>query len=294
MVNFVAMAEDRAVHVFLFQGPRRAAHIRLAGPFFVVGRGEPFPLFADDPTLSREHFAVVDAADGVRIKDLGSRNGVFVNGRRLERYEEVGFGPGDVLQAGNTRLRLVSEDELARRRAERAERAGAAAASDEATITVDGAGTTTGAHPLPAQDEDLDGEVTGALPRPGELDLSELERTQWIEEPSPDDDDDGDPERTQVALDDDGLLAGADDGEPIDLLGDEPIRLPDDPAPEEPDAPLVLHAGDDEPLLPDDPLLPEDDSAEAAALRAEDLARDLDAAPEDFAASDEDEPELLE
>lgn len=102
---------DRREEVFWIVGPRRRARLRLRGSFFVVGRLEPFPIFLDDPTISREHLAVVACEDGVRVRDLGSRNGVLVNGTRLDRYAEVRIAPGDVLRVGNTELRLLREGE---------------------------------------------------------------------------------------------------------------------------------------------------------------------------------------
>lgn len=99
--------------MFVITGPRRRARLRLQGSFFVVGRAEPFPVFHDDPTLSREHLAVVARPDGVRVRDLGSPNGVLLNGQRLARYAEVTLAPGDVLVAGRTELRLLTEAERA-------------------------------------------------------------------------------------------------------------------------------------------------------------------------------------
>ena len=38
----------------------------------------------DDATVSRRHALVVNQADGVRVLDDRSLNGIFVNGRRVE------------------------------------------------------------------------------------------------------------------------------------------------------------------------------------------------------------------
>jgi pSer/pThr/pTyr-binding forkhead associated (FHA) protein len=144
--------------VFLIQGPRRSARLHLDGPFFVVGRGEPFPIFQDDPTLSREHCAIVDTPAGFRVKDLGSANGVLLNGRRLARYEESPLAVGDRLQAGATAVLLVelSEDEGSR-------------------ITVDAGGPEGPPSPDAAEpDPGLDGEATLAL-EPHELSGAGLE-----------------------------------------------------------------------------------------------------------------------
>jgi pSer/pThr/pTyr-binding forkhead associated (FHA) protein len=101
------------VHVFWIQGPRRQARLKLQGSFFVIGRTEPFAIFQDDPSISREHAVVVATDEGILVKDLGSSNGVFLNGERLGRYAEVPLSEADELLIGRTSLRLLTEEEQA-------------------------------------------------------------------------------------------------------------------------------------------------------------------------------------
>ncbi len=72
----------------------------------VIGReGEDEGRIADDPELSRRHARVGrDKHDQVRIEDLGSVNGTYVNGARVE--EQV-LAVGDVVQLGASSLELV-------------------------------------------------------------------------------------------------------------------------------------------------------------------------------------------
>jgi DNA-binding NtrC family response regulator len=69
------------------------------GPRLVVGRSSSCGWCVADQRLSRKHFIVEAAADGrFLIGDAGSRNGVFLNGSRLERTRET--DPGAVIRAG--------------------------------------------------------------------------------------------------------------------------------------------------------------------------------------------------
>lgn len=165
--------------VFLIQSPKRTARLNLEGPFFVVGRGEPFPVFHDDPTLSREHATIVDTGDGYAVKDLGSRNGVTINGDRIDRYGEVPFREGDLLQAGATTIRLVQVAELEARRSE----ASAEEEPEHDPITVDEAGLT-GQHPAvqPIETDAFRGEETGLIdPGTGSFDGTATEMA-WEED----------------------------------------------------------------------------------------------------------------
>lgn len=273
------MDKKAPIIVFQIQTPKRTATIRLAGPFFVLGRGEPYRIFHEDPTLSREHLAVVSTDDGYRVKDLGSRNGVFLNGKRLDRYGEADLSLGDVLLAGTTKVQLVLQQEKA---------------DVDEKVTVDEAGRSTAIGvrtPQRDEDEELGGEVTGTLERPdlgGEPQheddlegddlladaeddaglLEDLERS----DPPPEEVDEDDPERTQIALDEeyDGLL------------------------PEEHDTPLLPEVDDDGDAGNLDSLTDAIDAAseprEHSELELDTVASDLGVSPEELEAELDEPP----
>jgi pSer/pThr/pTyr-binding forkhead associated (FHA) protein len=67
----------------------------------------------DDEQLSRIHFALEFEAASCRIHDLGSNNGTFLNGARIE---EAVLQPGDVISAGQTTFAVQFDDGTKRRR----------------------------------------------------------------------------------------------------------------------------------------------------------------------------------
>lgn len=79
----------------------------LSPPGIVVGRGNEADLRINDPGVSRRHveFRVVDHGDGPRVSvhDLGSTNGVLVNGRKTE---SATLTDGAEVRIGNTVLTL--------------------------------------------------------------------------------------------------------------------------------------------------------------------------------------------
>lgn len=80
----------------LRHGPRE---IPLPLGRFVIGRAETCELPLDDPLVSRQHAALEVTHDGVVASDLGSRNGIKVNGVRVEAPRRL--APGDELGVGN-------------------------------------------------------------------------------------------------------------------------------------------------------------------------------------------------
>jgi len=72
----------------------------------VIGRSRKCDVSISDRFLSRRHARLYRDGDGWRIEDLGSRNGTFVNGRRVERPQLI--KPGDVLTMSASRVEVVS------------------------------------------------------------------------------------------------------------------------------------------------------------------------------------------
>jgi pSer/pThr/pTyr-binding forkhead associated (FHA) protein len=83
------------------EGPDRGTLMNLPDPpsKLVVGRGEEADLVLTDRDVSRLHFSVVRDADGATAKDLESKNGLEVNGKRLR---ERRLRHGDTLRLGST------------------------------------------------------------------------------------------------------------------------------------------------------------------------------------------------
>jgi pSer/pThr/pTyr-binding forkhead associated (FHA) protein len=79
------------------------------GRTFKLGRGEQCDLAIPDDDISREHAAFERGADGIAVRDLGSKNGVEVEGKKIT-------GPrilrdGEIVCVGNTRLRVIDPEE---------------------------------------------------------------------------------------------------------------------------------------------------------------------------------------
>ncbi len=77
---------------------------------FAIGRSATCQLSLDDPLVSRKH-AILTLANGeISVQDLGSRNGVLLNGQRIEGTARV--LPGDKILIGSQELTVIElEDE---------------------------------------------------------------------------------------------------------------------------------------------------------------------------------------
>jgi len=75
----------------------------LAGPEIVIGRSSDCHITIEDPLISRRHASVTVGGGQATLNDLGSRNGVRVNGRLIQGSqvlsdgERIGIGAQELL-----------------------------------------------------------------------------------------------------------------------------------------------------------------------------------------------------
>jgi pSer/pThr/pTyr-binding forkhead associated (FHA) protein len=74
----------------------------LSGPV-VIGRSPECDVSITDITLSRKHLQIEPEGEVWRLRDLGSRNGTFVNGNRVDEHL---LAEGDVIAAGDAQLQF--------------------------------------------------------------------------------------------------------------------------------------------------------------------------------------------
>lgn len=86
------------------RGPNAGSRFLLDRDTTTIGRHPDSDIFLDDVTVSRRHAEVMRADDAMHVRDLGSLNGSYVNGERVEQAE---LATGDELQIGRFKLLFV-------------------------------------------------------------------------------------------------------------------------------------------------------------------------------------------
>ena len=80
--------------------------VELSGSVAVFGRDPGCDVVLNDGKCSRRHATVEDLPEGLVVRDAGSANGTFVNGKRVERAR---LRPGDTIRLGDARLTLLAD-----------------------------------------------------------------------------------------------------------------------------------------------------------------------------------------
>jgi len=104
----LANGEDPYMRVM--DGPRDGQKIPIAAAHeYIVGRDETADIPLDDDLVSRRHVKIRRDWAGVSVEDLGSRNGLKVNKKKVKR---VTLKDRDEVQIGNVKLLFIDPAEI--------------------------------------------------------------------------------------------------------------------------------------------------------------------------------------
>jgi DNA-binding NtrC family response regulator len=84
-------------------------HVSLDAEVFTIGAADKNDLVLNDPTVSSRHLKLVRQAEKIRLFDLGSTNGTFVNGVKVREAE---IEPGFSVKVGETTLYLLQKVQM--------------------------------------------------------------------------------------------------------------------------------------------------------------------------------------
>jgi hypothetical protein len=114
--NVFEVSAQRGIGLTLVGTVGNKGEYRLRSERFVIGSDPSNELVIDEPTVSRRHAEVIQRSGVFQIRDLGSTNGTFVNGKRVEA--PIPIGAGDEIRFGGVRFyaRVETQAQPARRR----------------------------------------------------------------------------------------------------------------------------------------------------------------------------------
>jgi pSer/pThr/pTyr-binding forkhead associated (FHA) protein len=99
------LARHRASLVVV-EGPAAGTEYVLESPKISLGRGPEVDIAFEDDAMSRQHAAIELGAEGHRVRDLGSTNGLTVNGSQISGAD---LKHGDRIALGEHTLQYILE-----------------------------------------------------------------------------------------------------------------------------------------------------------------------------------------
>ena len=98
------------VELVVQSGRDRGKRVSVEHDKFVVGRSETADLTIDSSSVSRKHCCVRIKHGSIRVQDLKSRNGTYLNDRRLSPSKVYPLASEDVLTLGKIRVQILVPD----------------------------------------------------------------------------------------------------------------------------------------------------------------------------------------
>ncbi len=98
------------IRLKVLKGSAEGKEIKIPTPECLIGRSSECDLRPKSDAISRRHCAIVVKDGTVLVREFGSKNGTFVNGRRVEG--ELVVNSGDTLQVGPLAFEIVVDHTL--------------------------------------------------------------------------------------------------------------------------------------------------------------------------------------
>ncbi len=105
-LDFAGFVTGHQAVLVALGGNAQGSEYEIESASITMGRGPGVDLAIDDSSVSRQHAALDFHDDGFRVRDLGSTNGIVVNGSKVQAVE---LKHGDRLELGDCGFQLVIE-----------------------------------------------------------------------------------------------------------------------------------------------------------------------------------------
>ena len=99
-----------AYRIKVIAGPGVGSELELDDGDSTIGRAPENTLVINDGNVSRVHARFRSNGNRIAVMDAGSRNGVYVNDRKLDVDEQQPLGPGDRVVIGQSIIELFTEN----------------------------------------------------------------------------------------------------------------------------------------------------------------------------------------
>ena len=96
--------ESKRIYLEISKGPKEGKAYQILKPVVTIGRGTKADIDLSDAAISRKHCVIEISPERTVLRDLGSTNGTFVSGQRIDFVYIQDKAEFDV---GNTRIRYI-------------------------------------------------------------------------------------------------------------------------------------------------------------------------------------------
>src|SRR4051812_17966510 len=100
-------AKEQEACLIIIRGKPQGHRFFLTQTEMTIGRDPSADIVLSDQSISRKHAKVSKEGDQVKLTDLGSSNGSFVNDKKIEANASVLLAKEDMVKLGNCILKFL-------------------------------------------------------------------------------------------------------------------------------------------------------------------------------------------
>jgi hypothetical protein len=104
------MSDEQAARIIVLSGKRKGEDVIIPRGSATMGRTRDADLVVKDKSISRIHARFDYDGRSYMVRDLGSKNGLRVNGRKVSEFT---LHSGDMLYLGNIKMKFIDPTEMA-------------------------------------------------------------------------------------------------------------------------------------------------------------------------------------
>jgi diguanylate cyclase (GGDEF)-like protein len=108
----IAKAKEQEACLIIIRGSPQGHRFFLTQADMVIGRDAAADITVSDQSVSRKHARLTKEAGKVKLTDLKSSNGTFINDKRLGAGESVFLAKEDMIKMGSMILKYLPQGEL--------------------------------------------------------------------------------------------------------------------------------------------------------------------------------------
>ena len=105
-------AKEQEACLIIIRGTPQGHRFFLTQPEMTIGRDPAADISIADQGISRKHAKTVKDSDHIRLQDLGSANGTFINDKKIPPGQSVILAKEDMVKLGNSILKFLPAGEL--------------------------------------------------------------------------------------------------------------------------------------------------------------------------------------
>jgi diguanylate cyclase (GGDEF)-like protein len=105
-------AKEQEACLIIIRGSPQGHRFFLTQPEMTIGRDLAAEISVTDQGVSRKHAKITKESGKIKLTDLGSSNGTFINDKKLKPGDSVFLSKEDMIKLGNTILKFLPAGEI--------------------------------------------------------------------------------------------------------------------------------------------------------------------------------------